>query len=356
MIRIGDLKFNEEHKAVIDDIMDSGRITEGKYVKLFEREVEQFLDVKHCIAVSNGTVALELVSRYLGQNGVVCVPALTFPATLNAFLVTGQSCGLCDVGEDLQIDVDTMTEADKEKIDVIVPVHLMGYTADMDKIMAMAEKYDWVVVEDTAEAFGAEYKCKKAGTFGHFGTFSFYVSHNIWGGELGCVVTDDDEAAEVLRSMKNHGRAGDPMKFQHKYIGANYKTTEFCAGLAYVNLKHADEILPKRKSISDKYFRGIKNPKLTPFPSPNGFSPLGYPILAESEEYRDKMCERLNKAGIETRGMFPSLANQQAYKGLWKSEEYPVAEELEKRAFYIGSHQYIEDEDIELILEMLNYE
>ena len=357
MIKIGDLKITKEHKDVIKDILESERITEGKYVALFEREVEKYLGVKHCIAVTNGTVALQLVSQLVGDdNGkLVVVPALTFPATANAFLLTGQEIALCDIDETLLIDITTLSEEQKHAIDIIVPVHLMGYMADMEYIMEEATKYNWIVIEDTAEAFGAELNGKKAGTFGHFGTFSFFVSHNIWGGELGCIVTNDDEDAERLRSTKNHGRTGDPMKFLHKYVGSNYKTNEFCAGLAYVNLKHADEIIAKRLSVSEEFELGITNERLTPYAAEKGFSPLGYPIQADTEEYRDEICKKLNDAGIETRNIFPCLANQECYDGL-SSESYPVANDIEKRVFYIGCHQYMTKKDVKKVLKVINDE
>ena len=127
MIKLGDFQVNREQRKIIKDILDSGRITEGKYVKLFEEELAKFLGVKHAIAVTNGTVALQLLSQYFGKSKKVCIPAMTFPATLNAFETTGQNTMLCDIGEDLQINIDSLTETQKKSIDILVPVHLMGY-------------------------------------------------------------------------------------------------------------------------------------------------------------------------------------------------------------------------------------
>lgn len=358
MIRIGDFVPEQRHIDAVVEVMKSGRLTEGPKVKALERFMEDYLGVKHAILVTNGTVALQLVSLYIQHKKKldtlkVTVPALTFPATINAFLVGNHNVSLCDVNNDLQINIDDMTTKQKEYTDVIVPVHLMGYTADMDSIMEQAKRYNWTVVEDACESFGADYKGRKAGTIGHFGCFSFYVSHNIIAGEMGMVVTNDDEAAEVLRSMKNHGRAGSNLLFLHKYVGSNYKTTEFNASIALENMKTADEILSTRLENARFFFENVKNEKLTLYPITEGFSPLGYPIGCPSEEYKDYMCKKLNDNDIETRGIFPCLSNQEAYEYYFTSD-YPVAEKLEKTVFYVGVHQYLSEEDKQKIVEVLS--
>jgi CDP-6-deoxy-D-xylo-4-hexulose-3-dehydrase len=357
MIRIGDFIMDEEHRKAIEDVLSSGRLTEGKYVKKVEKILEDFLGVKHAILVTNGTVALQLVSLYLTwlkkRTLKIMVPAMTFPATLNAFYITNHMCALCDVGKDLLIDLDSLSEKEKKELDVIVPVHLMGYSCNMDKIMKEAEIYNWIVVEDAAEAFGGEYSGKKLGTFGDFGTFSFYMSHNIMGGELGCVVTNDTKAASVMRSMKNHGRTGPNLIFNHDYPGSNYKTNEFCAAIAYANLLNVDKILKTRYENAKYFYDNIKNPKLEPLRCPIGFSPLGYPINAKTKEYRDYICEILNKNGIETRKMFPNLALQPAFRKIY-GNNYPIATEMANKLFYIGVHHYLTDEEKKKIVGVLN--
>lgn len=354
MIKLGDFQVNREQRKIIKDILDSGRITEGKYVKLFEEELAKFLGVKHAIAVTNGTVALQLLSQYFGKSKKVCIPAMTFPATINAFETTGQNTMLCDIGEDLQINIDSLTETQKKSIDILVPVHLMGYTSNMEHIMREAKKYGWIVIEDTAEAFGAKIGDKYTGTFGNFGTFSFYVSHNIIGGELGAIVTNDNNVNEILRSMKNHGRTGSNLKFEHSYIGSNYKTTEFCTGIAYENILNANKILNKR-FLNALYFQdNINNPKLYGYSIDLGFSPLGYPIKAKTEEIKKEITSKLKEEGIETRNIFPCLANQKAYEGRFNTNDYPVANKMEKLIFYIGVHQFLKRGDLNKIVKVLN--
>jgi len=366
-IKIGDFKTTIEQKEVINIILQSGKITEGDFTKKFETLVKKFLRVKEAIAVSNGTVALQLVAYYLKhkmkkETPVVCVPATTFPATVNAFLLTGYKAILCDIHEDnLCININKLTEEEKEKIDVIVPVSLLGYTPNMDKIMEEAKKYKWIVIEDFAEAFGSVYKGKKIGSIGDFGCSSFFISHVFQGGELGVITTNNEKEAGVLRKMKCHGRTGDPLLFNHDIIGSNYKTNEFCTGLASSQLMDAEEIIKKRQKIAKIYFEGIKNPNLKPMPTNENYSPLGYPIIANTKEYKEKVCKILNESEIETRGMFPCLANQMAYRRqgnvdylLGKPEKYPISVDMESRGFYIGVHHYILPQEAIKVVEIIN--
>jgi dTDP-4-amino-4,6-dideoxygalactose transaminase len=355
-IKIGDFKITQRQKDIVNEIMDSGRLTEGPYVKKLERIMEKYLNVKHAILTTNGTVSLQLIAHTFPYKLNICVPALTFPATINAFLLMNHNIILCDVGEDLQIDIDTLTKQQKEDIDVIVPVHLLGYSANMEKILKAKRKYGWIVIEDTAEAFGAEYKGTKVGTIGDFGSFSFYMSHNIGCGELGMVVTNDDVVNSWMRSMKNHGRIGDPLKFLHHYHGSNYKTTEFMAGICYANMEEVDVILNQRLENAKYFHDNVKNVHLENFPIIEGMSPLGYCFKCDTEEYKDEVCKKLNDNGVETRDMFPCLANQIAYKGMFDVKKYPVADRLEKTIFYVGVHQYLTHADKLKIVKLLGEE
>ena len=153
MIRIGDFKPEQKYVDAVTEVIKSGRITEGPKVAELEKVMAKYLDVKNAILVTNGTIALQLVSLYLRSKEKdnelnVVVPALTFPATINAFSGSGHPVAMCDIGEDLLIDINTIDTSDKQETDIIVPVHLMGYPANMDVIMAEAKKYDWTVIED----------------------------------------------------------------------------------------------------------------------------------------------------------------------------------------------------------------
>jgi len=252
------------------------------------------------------------------------------------------------------MDIDTLTEKQKFTIDVIVPVHLMGYSANMSKIMEQAKKYGWFVIEDTAEAFGGSHNGVKLGTIGHCGTYSFYASHNITGGELGLIVTNEDGVADTIRKMKNHGReSSNPLEFNHTLVGGNYKTTEFSAAIGLSHLNRVNELLNTRLENAKYVAEHITNPNIKPFPITDGFSPLGYPIKCLNKEHRDLVCKKLKDANIETRTIFPCLNNQPAYLGKF-GLGFPVADKLEKEVLYVGVHHMLTQEDKERIVRVLN--
>jgi len=370
--KVGDFKTTTAFRDAINDVLGSNHITEGRYVKLFEREVEKILHVRHAIAICNGTISLQIIAYYLKtqkikkDKPVVCVPATTFPATLNAFLMIGYEPILCDINEnDLCINIDNLTEDEKKRIDVIVPVSILGYTPDMDKIMLEAKKYGWFVVEDFAEAFGSKYDGKYLGSIGDFGSSSFFVSHVIQAGEMGVITTNDDNYAEAIRKMKNHGRDGDPMKFEHGLVGTNGKTTEFCAAIAFEQLKDFERIVKNRQEIAKTYYLGIKNTNLIAMPWGVNYSMLGYPIIAKSKQQKEFAIKKLHDGDVETRGMFPCLANQKAYQELDENgkvkkyllgepSKYPISVKMEENGFYIGVHQYITPIAAEKIAQILN--
>lgn len=356
-INIGEFKTTDKIREYVKDILDSGRITEGKYVKLFEEKVAKYLGTKHAIAVTNGTVSLQLLAHILKRRGLrtVCIPALTFPATANAFINAGMKVRICEVKEDLTIDVEKITERNKNLIDVMVPVHLMGYAADMVKINEFSNKYNWITIEDTAEAFGGEIKGRKLGCTSHFGSYSFYVSHNITGGELGLITTEDDYMNEQIRSMKNHGRNLDSkLDFKHDLIGSNYKTNEFCAAIALAELEDVDKSLKARLDNATYFSKNIKNKNIKNYPITKGFSPLGYPLRAINENFRNKICNVLEENSIECRKMFPCLSNQKAFNIKKIEDSFPMANRLEKEMLYIPVHKYLTEEDKEFIVKVLN--
>lgn len=361
VIKIGEFRTTKKIRSYVKDILDSGNITEGKYVSAFEKRLATYLGVDSAIAVTNGTVSLELIGNYLMRTYgplYVCIPALTYPATANAFINTGHHVILCDVsdGNDgyiFQMDIDTLDEKTKEDIDVIVPVHLMGYPCYMERIMAEAKKYKWIVVEDVAEAFGTIYHDKKVGTFGDFASFSFYVSHNITGGELGAVVAKRKKDSEILRIMKRHGRTtNNPLEFKHYYVGSNNKTTEFCAAIALSQLEEADSILEKRFKNAEYLHDNAGYNHGYPCPIYKGVSFLGFPIQCDTKAKRNKLAEEFKKQGIETRNMFPCLTNQKAYRFIF-SGSYPVAKHLQDTALYVGVHQYLSKEDLKKMARVI---
>jgi len=392
-VRVGDFKIGEEEKQAIIEVLDSGRISEGQKVREFEREWAKFVGTKHAIAVNSGTSALIsglTALKYhknlnIKPNTKVITTPLTFIATSNAIVLSGF--------EPIYVDVDKETfgitpeniKTHLEEIDdpteysIILPVHLMGYPCDMDKINKIAKEYGLITFEDSAQAHGTIYKGKKTGSLSLLSIFSFYIAHNIQAGELGAVTTDDPEIRRLVKKIKAHGRMCDcPIcyrgegkcpklssykgeddfdpRFTHDMIGYNFKTMEFQATLGIVQLKKADWIAEKRREnvkylneSLEKFSDILQLPKYD-----ENVSYLAYPIVIKKPEKisRKQLRIELEKRGVETRPLFGCIPTQQpAYSFLKKKYEgkLPNAEYIGLNGFYIGCHQYIEQEDLEFI-------
>jgi len=375
-IPIGDFPLGPEEREAIQRVVDSGRISEGREVRAFEEEYADWMGVKHCIAVSSGTAAVMIGLRALGVSkqipftvgARVLIPALTFIATANAVELSGMRIMFGD------IDPKTMcldpAEIARNRAEVVMPVHLMGFGADMQGIReqceALADKP--VIVEDASEAHGTLIDGHKAGSIGLWGAFSFYIAHTIQAGELGCLVTNSTDIAQIARQLRAHGRecsclictrhtTGCPFlgrgmdpRFSFQYIGWNYKPMEFPAALARAQLKKVDENIEKRQEhwarLADKVsYLEAEFIEWTPLFSHDRV-PMAFPIILKKHGYRDRVVAELEKRGVEARPLFGCIPNQQpAYANKQENRVYlkrlPVADHYGADGFYVGCHQYL---------------
>ena len=240
-INFGDLKIGDIAKDRINKALEKNWVTEGENVKEFEEKFAKQFGYKHVIATSSGTDAciacLASLYDYGAKRGdEVIVPATTFCATANAVLAAGFIPKFVDVKvETLNIDSDKIEDEITDKTIAIMPVHLMGKPAEMDTVIKIAKKHDLRVIEDCCESHGAKYKDKYVGTIGDMGAFSFYVAHVIIAGEGGLVVTNNDEIADVVRSVKTHGRPTGSIYFDFQRFGLNLRMNDLTA-VSYTHL------------------------------------------------------------------------------------------------------------------------
>lgn len=392
MIRVGEFILGYEEKQAINEVLESGRISEGMKVKEFERAFSTYVGTKYAVAVNSGTSALiaglEAVKiKFKVKRGQkVLTTPLTYISTSNAIVLTGLDPVFVDIDKNTfsitPENIETCLEntTDLNYYSLILPVHLMGYPCDMDKINSIAKKYDLKVFEDSAQAHGSYYKGKKTGSLSLLADFSFYIAHNIQAGELGAITTSDNDLYRLCKKIKTNGRSCDcevcqrsegkcpklqshkgtddfDPRFTHEIIGYNFKTMEFQAALAMVQLKKADWIKERRSEIVkflndglEKYSDILKLPLFDP-----AVSFLAYPIVINQPQKisRKKMRMRLEQLGIETRPLFGCIPTQQpAYshlKNLYKNK-LPVAEYIGQNGFYIGCHQYLTDNDLNYII------
>ncbi len=381
-IPIGDFPIGPEEREAINRVLSSGRISEHREVRAFEQEYAAWLGVKHCIATSSGTAALMVGLKALQYCGMisstnVLIPALTFIATANAVKLTGMEPIFGDISPTtFGLQPISLLEC---HADLIMPVHLFGYAADMTSIVIRASGITGcpIVVEDACEAHGTVHRGRKIGTFGLWSAFSFYIAHSIQAGELGCLCTDNDDIAAIARSIKVHGRAcdckictrnesfcphlenehGDP-RFTFNYIGYNFKPMEFQAALARVQLRHAEENFAKRRENFAIFASliGIMRGHINPIYRIKEQVPMAFPIVLQKEGIRDKVIVELERRGVEARPLFGCIPTQQPAYAEYK-ERYlgtlPIAEYYGANGFYVGCHQYLDEEDIERMSQVV---
>jgi len=226
----------------------------GSRVKMFEEEFARFIGVKHVIAVSSGTAALHVALKAMGvgPGDEVIVPPFTFVATATAVLHSNAVPVFADIDrETLNIDPASVEERVTERTKVIIPVHLCGLPAEMDEIMKIAKAHGLKVLEDAAQAIGAEYRGVKVGAIGDAGAFSFYQSKNITtGGEGGAITTNDDDLAEKARLIRHHG---EPRWYHYILLGYNYRMTEMQAAFGLAQLRKVDKLNERRREIAKIY-------------------------------------------------------------------------------------------------------
>ena len=389
IVRIGDIILSEEEKKAIMEVCESNRITEGKKTEEFEKKWAEAIGTKYAVSVNSGTsglIAGLYALKYLANNEKrrkVITSPVTFIATANAIKIAGLEPVFVDIDKNIfsiipeQIE-DLLKKIDPEEFLAIMPVHLMGYPCEMDKIMEIAKKYNLYVFEDAAQAHGTVYNEKKLGSFGDLSNFSFYVAHNVQVGEFGAVNTNSLEIRKMLRKIKAHGKlcecerctrmegicpgmrnnSGeedfDP-RYTHDVIGFNFKTNEFMSALAIERLKGMEEI-NKQRRFNVKYLNeGLKKySDILQLPEySENVSYLGYPIILKKGS-RKKIRVELERRGVETRILFGCIPlHQPSFAYLKKDYELkiPNAEYIGKNGFWIGCHQGLSQEDLNYIIK-----
>ena len=359
-VPFGTVSITDEARDLIDQAIRTKWVTRGKYVQEFEERFAKLFGVREAVAVSSGTDADAIACAVLYDLGArrgdeIIIPALTFVATGNAVLQAGFHPVFVDVNrETLNIDPKKIEEAITPRTRAIMPVHLMGKPAAMDEIERIAKKHKLHVIEDAAEAHGAEYKGKKIGSIGDMAAFSLYAAHIITTIEGGIVITDNVQIADVLRSLRNHGIDG---KFQFKRIGFSAKMNELEAAVGIGNIKIFDQILTKRRRnllyLIEK-FKQFEDRFITIKEEPHEkIGPHAFSIIVKEDAgfTKGEFVRFIEDAGIDSRNLFYSIPTQCAnYAFLGKKlGDFPEAEYCSDNGTHIGTHQDIELRDLDYI-------
>ncbi|MFH1314590.1 MAG: DegT/DnrJ/EryC1/StrS family aminotransferase [Candidatus Eisenbacteria bacterium] len=386
-VPFGTMSVPRRAKQIIAEVLTTRRISSGKYVREFENRFAELLGVKEAVAVSSGTdadvLALAVLHDYGAQRGdEIIVPALSFVASGNAVFHAGFTPVFVDIDfNTLNIDPSGIEAAVTDKTRAIMPVHLMGKPAEMDLIRDVARKHDLRVIEDAAEAHGAIYKGEPVGTLGDMGAFSLYLAHIITTGEGGVVVTDNEDYAQILRSLRSHGRAckcrqctinttsgycpkrfqgdqGEDMRFVFERIGYSAKMNELEAALGLANLDIYDEILSRRRRNLQYVLERFKqfDPYLTTIEEgpDEKIGPHAIPIVVGrgASFTREALANCLEEHGIETRTLFASMPTQCAgfaHLG-YRPGQFPNAEYIGMHGIHVGVHQDLGREEMDHVL------
>jgi perosamine synthetase len=321
-IPISQPSISSKEIEYVTDAVKSGWVSSlGKYIDIFEENFALFCGTKYAVSTSSGTTALHLILVSLGitAKDEVIVPDLTFVSTANAVKFTGATVVTVDIDEtSLCISPDAIENAISAKTKAIIPVHLYGNPANMDEINEIANKYKLFVIEDAAEAHGAELNGKKVGSLGNAGMFSFYGNKNITSGEGGMVTTDDEYLFKKLKHLRDHAMSSSK-RYWHTDIGFNYRMTNLQAALGVAQLERIDEILEKKKYIFEWYqenLAGIEGIKLNSqeISAKNVYWMVCLEIIGYEQKQRDKFIENLKSRNIDSRPFFYPISDLPMYE------------------------------------------
>jgi len=354
-------KIKDEINDSITQVIESSAFINGPVVKEFQANLEKYLNVKHVIPCGNGTDALQIALMALGlkPGDEVITADFTFIATVEVVALLGLKLKFADVNSDtFNIDVHQIEKAITPDTKAIVPVHLFGQSADMEEIMRIAEKHNLYVIEDTAQAIGAEYTFsdgtkKKLGTIGTIGCTSFFPSKNLGGyGDGGALYTNDDKLAEKIRQIANHG---SKVKYFHDEIGVNSRLDSVQAAILNVKLKYLDDYISARQKAAEFYDQAFKNNEKIQIPvrNPKSSHVFHQYTIKVTGAKRDGLKEFLNKNDIPAMIYYPyPLHLQEAYKYLaYKENDFPVTEKLSKLVLSLPMHTELDDEQLKYITE-----
>jgi perosamine synthetase len=310
----------KEIDYVTDAVKSSWVSSLGKYIDMFEDQFASYCGTNFAVATSNGTTALHLalVSLGINRNDEVIIPDLTFVATGNAVKYIGAKVVTVDVEEDtLCISPAAIMKAITPKTKAIIPVHLNGHPANMEEINKIANEYNLFVVEDAAEAHGAEFKGKKVGGISNAGTFSFYGNKIITSGEGGMITTDDKELYMKMRYLRDHAMSQDK-RYWHTEVGFNYRMTNLQAALGVAQFERINEILEKRKEIFHWYSEHLKD--ITGLRlnyeaswAKNVYWLVSIEIYGYIELERNHLIQKLKAKKIDSRPYFYPLSDMPMY-------------------------------------------
>lgn len=347
--------ITEEMKRRVTEVLDSGRFIKGPNVKEFEHEFSSYCSVKYGSAVSSGTASIYLALRALGvgKGDEVITPSHSFIASASPILLIGAKPVFVDVNNDYLMDMDDLEKKITPKTKAVICVHLYGQMCDMDRLLKLKERCNFYLIEDAAQAHGAEFNGKKSGSFGDIGCFSFFPSKNMTvAGDGGMAVTNDEELDAKLKMLRDHGRdyRTKEGKFKSILLGFNFRMSEISAVVGMEQLKLLDKWTEKRRKIAKLYDELLTNNVIKPTEYKN--RKHIYHLYVIRAKQRDKLAEYLAKNGIETGIHYPLAIHQQPiFSGNWN---LPKTEEICKEILSLPIYTLMSNKEVEFVCNKTN--
>lgn len=366
MIPVNEPSIGEREIEYVLDCMRTGWISSaGRYIEEFESSWAAYCGRKFGVAVSNGTVALEIAVRCLDLKAgdEVILPSFTIVSCVQAIIYAGGVPVLVDSDPRTWcMDVSLVEAKVTPRTRAIMPVHIYGHPVDMDPILSLADRYGLVIIEDAAEAHGAEYlsgrekdssRWRRCGSFGLMSCFSFYANKIITTGEGGMILTDDPDLAERLRSLRNLCFQRE-RRFFHEDLGYNFRLTNLQAAIGLAQLERIEELIQRKRWMATAYTErlcdldGIQLPVQEPW-ARNVYWMFGIVLNSSAGLDAAELARRLREAGVETRPFFLGMHEQPVLrgKGYFRGERYPIAERLARYGLYLPSGMTLTEAQIE---------
>lgn len=360
--------IEKDIEAVVG-VMKTRFLSIGPKVVEFEKRMGSFTGTKYAVAVNSGTSALHLIIRGMGigEGDVVITTPFSFIASANCILFERGRPLFVDIEEEtLNLNGDKVEERLKNmsveelaKVKALLVVDAFGQPADWDRFKEIGKKYNLKLIEDSAEALGAEYKGKRAGSLGEVGVFAFYPNKQITTGEGGVLVTDNEELARLARSMRNQGRGEGGGWLDHERLGYNFRMDELSAALGCSQMERIEEILEKRAKVAGMYgeklaeVEEVQVPYIAPYVSKMSW--FVYVVRLEKGIDRDKVIKYLNEEGIQCKPYFTPIHLQPFYKKMfgYKEGNFPVTEDVTGRTIALPFFNNLKEEQIDYVVEKL---
>jgi dTDP-4-amino-4,6-dideoxygalactose transaminase len=349
--------FDEIQEAMMR-VVKSGWYVLGPEVSAFEKELAHYCGAKHCVGVSSGLDALILILEAwielgkIDRGDEVIVPANTYIATILAITKAGLSPVLVEPNlDDYNISCDKIEKAITTRTKLILPVHLYGQCADMDKINAIAKRYKLLVIEDAAQAQGALYKGSRAGSLGDAAAHSFYPGKNLGAiGEAGAVTTSDSELAEMISKLRNYG---SEKKYHNEVKGLNNRIDELQASILRVKLRYLDRDNCHRQDVAQTYLQEIHHPMVTLPVIKNEGIPCWHLFVVRVPN-RESWMSYLGDKGIETAIHYPIPPHRQPAYSEWSHLHYPITEKIHEEIFSLPMSPAHSVEEARYVARMIN--